>query len=149
MDLANKLTSNHRHPLSSQLFDILRHDRKEDYALTNPLHVTTETESEVSSVDGATPKDDSYPADTNPALPLQRHASRFSHTPVVEFRDVSFFYPSCPNKWVLRHLNLRVYPGTTVALLGASGCGKTTVLELLLRLVRLKAKQQQQEQRHQ
>ena len=59
--------------------------------------------------------------------------SSFSSVALIEFRNVSFFYPQNPNRWVLRHFNLRIFPGATVALLGSSGCGKTTVLELLLR----------------
>ncbi|KAL8615653.1 ATP-dependent translocase ABCB1 [Nucella lapillus] len=35
--------------------------------------------------------------------------------------------------WVLRGLSLLVHPGQTVAIVGASGCGKTTTVQLLLR----------------
>ncbi len=50
----------------------------------------------------------------------------------VEFRNISFSYRS--GSPVLRDINLRVRPGETVALVGASGAGKTTLMALLQRL---------------
>lgn len=47
--------------------------------------------------------------------------------------DVSFAYPSRPSATILRRLNFSFSAGRTVALVGASGCGKSTVLQLLLR----------------
>lgn len=51
----------------------------------------------------------------------------------VEFRDVHFRYPTRPETPVLRGLNLIVRPGEYVALVGASGCGKSTTIGLLER----------------
>jgi len=51
----------------------------------------------------------------------------------IEFRDVHFRYPSRPEQPVLRGLNLVVRPGQYVALVGASGCGKSTTVALLER----------------
>lgn len=48
----------------------------------------------------------------------------------VRFRDVGFAYAD-EGPWVLRHLDLTVRRGETVALVGRSGCGKTTVLRLI------------------
>ena len=45
----------------------------------------------------------------------------------IRLQDVHFRYPSRPGVRVLRGLNLTVEPGTYVALVGASGCGKSTV----------------------
>jgi len=50
---------------------------------------------------------------------------------LVELRDVFFCYPSRPEAAVLRGLSLTVLPGQTVALVGQSGSGKSTVLHLL------------------
>ncbi|HEY9887584.1 MAG TPA: ABC transporter ATP-binding protein, partial [Candidatus Obscuribacterales bacterium] len=49
----------------------------------------------------------------------------------VEYRDVAFAYE--PSKPVLQHLDLLVHPGEVVALVGSSGAGKTTLVNLLMR----------------
>ncbi len=49
----------------------------------------------------------------------------------IEFRDICFSY--VPEKPVLKHLNLRVKPGQKVAIVGATGSGKTTIVNLLTR----------------
>ncbi|OAQ95935.1 hypothetical protein LLEC1_02034 [Akanthomyces lecanii] len=51
----------------------------------------------------------------------------------LEFRDVHFRYPTRPEQPVLRGLNLTVRPGQYIALVGASGCGKSTTISLLER----------------
>ena len=51
----------------------------------------------------------------------------------VEFRNVHFRYPTRPEQPVLQGLNLSVNPGQYIALVGASGCGKSTTIALLER----------------
>jgi ATP-binding cassette subfamily B protein len=51
----------------------------------------------------------------------------------VAFDDVSFRYPTRPEALALDRFDLRVAPGETVAIVGPSGAGKTTVFNLLLR----------------
>lgn len=52
---------------------------------------------------------------------------------IIEFRDVFFCYPSREDSFVLRGFNLKVDEGETVALVGASGSGKSTCLQMLQR----------------
>ncbi|XP_066441409.1 ATP-binding cassette sub-family B member 5-like isoform X1 [Eleutherodactylus coqui] len=52
----------------------------------------------------------------------------------IEFKNVHFCYPSRPKVQVLKGLNLKVKPGQTVALVGQSGCGKSTTVQLLQRM---------------
>uniref|UniRef100_A0A8C1DGL2 ABC-type xenobiotic transporter n=1 Tax=Cyprinus carpio carpio TaxID=630221 RepID=A0A8C1DGL2_CYPCA len=51
----------------------------------------------------------------------------------VSFEDVQFNYPSRPDVPVLQGLRLRVKKGQTLALVGSSGCGKSTTIQLLER----------------
>ncbi|KAM3614454.1 uncharacterized protein V6R79_014590 [Siganus canaliculatus] len=51
----------------------------------------------------------------------------------IRFRDVKFNYPSRPDVPILQGLNLSVKMGETLALVGSSGCGKSTTIQLLER----------------
>ena len=51
----------------------------------------------------------------------------------VEFRNVSFRYPGVQSGNVLNDVNFRVNKGETVAILGATGCGKTSLVSLIPR----------------
>ncbi|KAK5953832.1 GTPase-activating protein [Knufia fluminis] len=51
----------------------------------------------------------------------------------VEFRDVHFRYPTRAGVPVLRGLNISIKPGQYVALVGSSGCGKSTTIALMER----------------
>ncbi|XP_012936337.1 ATP-dependent translocase ABCB1 isoform X2 [Aplysia californica] len=51
----------------------------------------------------------------------------------IQFRNIGFAYPSRPEVTVMNNLSLEALPGQTVALVGASGCGKSTTVQLLLR----------------
>jgi ATP-binding cassette subfamily B protein len=50
----------------------------------------------------------------------------------IEFRNIFFRYPS-RRRYVLRKFNLRIEPNQSVAIVGHSGSGKSTIASLLLR----------------
>ncbi len=63
------------------------------------------------------------------------HAKKENWEPLhgeVEFRDVSFMYPD-GNEMVLEHFNLKVPQGTNVAIVGETGAGKSTLVNLACR----------------
>ena len=51
----------------------------------------------------------------------------------ITFEDVKFNYPSRPDVPIVKDLSLTIEPGSTVALVGASGSGKSTVISLVER----------------
>ncbi|RLW11219.1 hypothetical protein DV515_00001493, partial [Chloebia gouldiae] len=51
----------------------------------------------------------------------------------ITMKDVAFNYPNRPEVKILQGLNLKVEKGQTLALVGSSGCGKSTVIQLLER----------------
>uniref|UniRef100_A0A8W7PRF9 ATP-binding cassette sub-family B member 10, mitochondrial n=1 Tax=Anopheles coluzzii TaxID=1518534 RepID=A0A8W7PRF9_ANOCL len=52
----------------------------------------------------------------------------------IQFRDVVFHYPSRPDAPILNGVNLTIEPGTSTAVVGRSGSGKSTIASLMLRL---------------
>ncbi len=73
---------------------------------------------------------DERPTITAPADPLPLPAKAEGR---IAFEEVTFHYPARPDAPALSGYRLAVAPGETVALVGPSGAGKTTVLQLLLR----------------
>jgi len=57
----------------------------------------------------------------------------------IEFQDVRFNYPSRPDVEVLKGISFKCLPGQTIALVGASGSGKSTVVQLLERFYNKKS----------
>lgn len=51
----------------------------------------------------------------------------------ITFHEVYFYYPSRPLSPALNRINLVIQPGETIALVGPSGAGKTTLFQLMLR----------------
>ncbi|MCD8181053.1 MAG: ABC transporter ATP-binding protein/permease [Firmicutes bacterium] len=51
----------------------------------------------------------------------------------VEFRNVKFAYPSAPEKEIIHNFSVKVKPGQKAAIVGPTGAGKTTMVNLLMR----------------
>ncbi len=54
-------------------------------------------------------------------------------TGTVEFKNVSFSYPNSSGRPVLKNIDLKINSGETLAILGATGCGKTSLVNLIPR----------------
>jgi ATP-binding cassette subfamily B protein len=78
---------------------------------------------------------DQAPAVADPLAPVSLPAVRAGRS--VEFRGVGFHYPPPTDsaaRWVLRDISFRVDAGATLAVVGATGSGKSAMLELLARV---------------
>jgi ABC-type multidrug transport system fused ATPase/permease subunit len=73
---------------------------------------------------------DTEPAIVDPVAPA-RGANGGERRGTVEFENVWFAYQG--EDWVLRDLSFRIEPGEKVAMVGATGAGKTTIISLLTR----------------
>ena len=70
--------------------------------------------------------------DSKPELVDGSHGGETEIRGKIEFRDVSFAFPGS-GQTVLKHINLTINPGETIAVMGAIGCGKTTLASLIPR----------------
>ncbi|MFM9433231.1 ATP-binding cassette, subfamily B, bacterial [Janthinobacterium sp. CG_23.3] len=68
----------------------------------------------------------------SPAQPLAL-PPRAANGAALSLSDISFSYPSRPDTAALAHLNLDIKAGETIAVVGPSGAGKTTLFQLFLR----------------
>jgi subfamily B ATP-binding cassette protein MsbA len=59
------------------------------------------------------------------------HIKDFNHS--IEYRNISFAYVKGDRGWALKNFNLKIEKGKTIALVGQSGSGKTTIADLLPR----------------
>lgn len=67
-----------------------------------------------------------------PQIPEAEHAVTLTNVKGnIELKDVKFSY--VPEQKLIRDLNLKVKPGQRVAIVGPTGCGKTTLINLLMR----------------
>ena len=75
-------------------------------------------------------------------LDIRQSDKKREHTIVkkglIEFRNVTFNYPTRATK-VLNNFNLEIPAGAKIALVGHSGCGKSTITNILLRFYNLES----------
>jgi ATP-binding cassette subfamily B (MDR/TAP) protein 1 len=73
--------------------------------------------------------------DSTSAIDPESPAGRDPGTPQghVDFRNVSFSYPTRPERLALRNVSLSIPAGGNIALVGSTGCGKSTIISLLER----------------
>ena len=70
--------------------------------------------------------------DETPQIPEKEHAHVLTDTKgAIEIKDVNFSYVK--DKTLITNLNLSVKPGMRVAIVGPTGCGKSTLINLLMR----------------
>ena len=67
----------------------------------------------------------------NPEIECQYDYNNFLGK--IEFNNVSFCYPINPSYNVLKNINLTIEPGDKIAIVGESGCGKSTFTQLIER----------------
>jgi ATP-binding cassette subfamily B (MDR/TAP) protein 1 len=77
------------------------------------------------------------PSEIN-AISMYKDASKKQLVPEnvkgkIEFKDVWFRYPTRKDDFVLKGLTLTINPNESVALVGESGCGKSTFVNLMMR----------------
>ena len=67
----------------------------------------------------------------NPEVDVQEETIEEIGT--VEFKDVSFSFPNSSGEVVLDHINLKINKGEKIGVLGSTGCGKSTLVNLIPR----------------
>ncbi len=70
---------------------------------------------------------------TEAKIPLHAEKSAHSIDGYVEFKNVSFHFEDDPTTDVLKNISLRAEPGQTIAILGETGAGKSTLVNLICR----------------
>lgn len=72
--------------------------------------------------------------DTKPGITDREDAKELTDiTGGVTFEDVTFAYEDAPDVKVLEHVSFQINPGETIALVGPTGAGKTTIVNLISR----------------
>lgn len=70
---------------------------------------------------------------TKPKIPVENATEEDPVKGFIEFRDVSFHFSDDPDNDVLSHVSFSAKPGQTIGILGETGSGKTTLVNLIAR----------------
>jgi len=107
--------------------------------ITNPLvKAAAAIESEMSSVERLQEYSEKLPKDATAYLPTDPAEGAWPSRGEIIFNGVEAAYPNRPERPVLKDVNIRIQPGTTVFIVGRTGSGKSTLLSALLRLLELR-----------
>lgn len=71
--------------------------------------------------------------ETEPAILGKKSDTAETSKGTVEFKNVSFYYPGFSGRPIINNISFSVNSGETVAILGATGCGKTSLVNLIPR----------------
>jgi len=107
------------------------------YVLNTLIKSSATLESEMSSVERLQEYAESLPKDSETHLLTDPVEGSWPSRGEIVFNGVTAAYPSRPEKPVLRDVNVRIEPGTTVFIVGRTGSGKSTLLSILLRLLEI------------
>jgi ATP-binding cassette, subfamily B, multidrug efflux pump len=105
----------------------IQYSRQFSQPLTQVASMANLVQSGVASAERVFQLLDAAEQDPDPAIPVRPARVRGR----VTFEDVSFRYT--PDRPLIEHLSLSVEPGQTVAIVGPTGAGKTTLVNLLMR----------------
>lgn len=76
---------------------------------------------------------DSYPVITSTKPANSTYDIKEENRGTIEFKNVDFSYPASSGKLVVSNLNLKINKGETIAILGATGSGKSSIVNLIPR----------------
>jgi len=113
----------------SEKFNILQGAMASSERIFQLLDTPVSTTSVASSVAAGGSKDLPLPMTLRPAH--QAHQPHPTHQPQIAFENVWFAYND--EEYVLRDVSFSIHPGERIGIVGATGAGKTTLINLLLR----------------
>lgn len=72
---------------------------------------------------------------TEPKIPIEKQMTKERIKGIVEFENVSFAFDDEPDQLVLENISFKAYPGQTIGILGETGSGKSTLVNMISRFI--------------
>jgi ATP-binding cassette, subfamily B, bacterial PglK len=66
---------------------------------------------------------------------LDKNCQTLNFNKLIEFKDVSFSYENTPNRPILKKINLKIFKGEMLGIIGSSGAGKSTFVDIMIGLL--------------